>query len=219
MSMTSCASARRYRSPLVALLVAGVALLCPSFVNPATVAAQPVQRDIMETLRADPRFSTLVRAVEAAGLADTLKAPGPYTLYAPTDEAFRKLGTGTVDSLLQDQEALRRLLRTHIAPGYVTAAQAVQVPSVPNVLGEPIIVSTADSSVYMNDGRVIEPDLRASNGVIQVVDMVWTKEALNPRALPTAGEAETGGPFVALIGAVLIAAGLAVSHFRARATQ
>ena len=203
--------ARRGWGRLNVLLAVGAMLLALTLpIGLPSAAAQPAQRDLVETLRADPRFSTLARAIEAANLVETLKGPGPYTLFAPTNEAFSKLPNGALDTLLRNPEDLRRILTYHVAPGIVTSAQAIQVPSVANIQGEPIKVIVNNGTVQMNNATVIEKDLLASNGIIHVVDAVWLNAALGPNALPTAGVAESPFLVALLAGMALLAAGLVV---------
>jgi len=216
----SGALVRVCRGVLLAVVVAGgLQVVATMLGGVPAVAAQPAQRDLLDTIRGDARFSTLARAVEVAGLSDTLKAPGPYTFFAPTNDAFNKLAPGTVDGLLKDPENLRRVLLSHVSPGYVTAAQAVQVPTLPDTQGRAITVGANGATVTMNGARVTEPDLRASNGVIHVIDTVWVNAGASPRALPTAGEAAGSTPLVALTGVLLLASGLLVFRGRARATR
>jgi uncharacterized surface protein with fasciclin (FAS1) repeats len=209
-------TARYARTLLSVLAIGALQLVVLLTATSMTATAQTAPVDLMETIRAEARFSTLVRAVEAAGLVETLKSPGPYTFFAPTNDAFNKLAPGTLDALLKDRETLRRVLTSHISAGSVTAAQAVQIPTLPDVNGNPIQVSPQGASVYMNESRVTQADLRASNGVIHVVDTVWTKTALNPQALPVAGEAEDRASRDTLtfagLGLLLLAAGLVVTR-------
>lgn len=211
MKVGTISLARWWRARLNVLLAVGAMLLALTLpIGLPSAAAQPAQRDLVETIRADARFTTLVRAIEVAGLVDTLKGPGPYTFYAPVNEAFDSLAPGTLDTLLRNPEGLRQLLTYHVAPGVVTSAQAIQIPSVSSIQGRPITVNVTESLVRMNGTAVIQADVRASNGIIHVVDGVWLAAVLNPPALPTAGTAET--PFLAALvaGMALIAAGLVV---------
>jgi uncharacterized surface protein with fasciclin (FAS1) repeats len=205
---------------LLAIVASGVVQLAVTLQNGvAPAAAQPAQRDLMETIRAEARFSTLVRVVETAGLVDMLKAPGPYTFFAPTNDAFNKLAPGALDTLLKDPEALRRVVLSHLSPGYVTAAQAVQVPTLTDARGAPISVGADGASVSMNNARVTQPDLLADNGVIHVLDTVWVAAAANPRTLPTAGAAEDQSLSYTLIGTLLLACGLFLLRRRAAAAH
>jgi transforming growth factor-beta-induced protein len=134
--------------------------------------------DIVDTAVADGRFTTLVAAVQAAGLVDTLKGEGPFTLFAPTDEAFAKLPAGTVEDLLKPEnlETLTNILLYHVVPGKVMAADVVQLDGqmVDTALeGEQIKITVKDGKVYLNDTvQVIITDVETSNGVIHVIDAV-----------------------------------------------
>lgn len=210
--------ARRWRARLNVLLAVGAMLLALALpIGLPSAAAQPAQRDLVDTVRTDAQFSTLARAIEVAGLVDILKGPGPYTLYAPTNQAFEALAPGALDALLRNPEDLRQVLTYHVAPGVVTSAQAIQAPSVSNIQGKQISVNITESLVRMNGSAVIQADVPASNGIIHVVDGVWLVAALNaqasnPQALPTAGTAENPFSTALAIGLALIAAGLVVGR-------
>jgi uncharacterized surface protein with fasciclin (FAS1) repeats len=130
---------------------------------------------IVEVAAGDETFSTLVQAVEAAGLADTLAAEGPYTVFAPTNEAFEALPEGTVEQLLQpeNQEALTQLLTYHVLPQEVPAAEVVS-GDVDTVAGPPVSVNVDDATgnVSVNEATVVQADVQASNGVIHAIDQV-----------------------------------------------
>jgi uncharacterized surface protein with fasciclin (FAS1) repeats len=126
--------------------------------------------DIVDTAVSAGSFNTLVKAVQAAGLVDTLKGPGPFTVFAPSDEAFAKLPQDKLDALLQDKDALTKVLTLHVVPGKVLAAD-VQPGQVQTVQGSPITLSTADG-VQVDNARVVQADVVASNGVIHVIDSV-----------------------------------------------
>jgi uncharacterized surface protein with fasciclin (FAS1) repeats len=127
--------------------------------------------DIVDTAVSAGQFNTLVKAVQAAGLVDTLKGKGPFTVFAPTDEAFAKLPAGTLESLLQDKEKLAKILTYHVVPGKVTASQ-VKPGSVKTVQGQSLTVRTEGGGVMVDNARVIKTDVMASNGVIHVIDSV-----------------------------------------------
>lgn len=130
-------------------------------------------KDIVETAVADGRFTTLVAAVEAAGLVDTLKGEGPFTVFAPTDEAFAKLPAGTIEALLADIPALTDILLYHVVPGKVMAADVVNLTSAGTVLGQDINIKVENGNVYLNDTvMVIITDIKTYNGVIHVIDSV-----------------------------------------------
>ena len=132
-----------------------------------------MDKDIVETATGAKSFSTLLTAAKAAGLVETLQGEGPYTVFAPTDEAFAALPPGTLKGLLADKEALKALLLYHVVPGAVTADQVVGLTSADSVEGSPIAISVKDGTVYLNDSaKVVTPDVMASNRVIHVIDQV-----------------------------------------------
>ncbi len=126
--------------------------------------------DIVDTAVSAGSFKTLVTAVQAAGLVDTLKGPGPFTVFAPTDEAFAKIPKATLDGLLKDKAALTKVLTYHVVPGKVMAAD-VKAGKVKTVQGGEITVSTM-GGVKVDNANVIKTDVAASNGVIHVIDTV-----------------------------------------------
>ncbi len=127
--------------------------------------------DIVDTAVSAGSFKTLVTAVTAAGLGDTLKGPGPFTVFAPTDEAFDKLPAGTVESLLKDIPKLKKILLYHVVSGKVMAADVVKLKSADTVEGSSVKID-ASSGVKINDANVVSPDVAADNGVIHVIDTV-----------------------------------------------
>jgi uncharacterized surface protein with fasciclin (FAS1) repeats len=127
--------------------------------------------DILDTAVSAGQFKTLVKAVQEAGLVDTLKGEGPFTVFAPTDEAFAKLPAGTLDALLQDKEKLAAVLTYHVVPGKVTAAQ-VRPGMVKTVQGQSLTVKANRGGVMVDNARVVTTDIMASNGVIHVIDTV-----------------------------------------------
>lgn len=128
-------------------------------------------KDIVDTAVAAGSFNTLVTAVKAAGLADTLKSPGPFTVFAPTDEAFAKLPAGTVEALLKDKEKLTAILTYHVVPGKLMASDVVSKSSLKTVQGQTLRVS-ASGGAKVNDANIVKTDIVASNGVIHVIDTV-----------------------------------------------
>jgi transforming growth factor-beta-induced protein len=137
-----------------------------------TKAPEPMVKDIVDTAVANGSFTTLVAAVQAAGLVETLKGAGPFTVFAPTDEAFKKLPAGTVEGLLKDPAKLKDILLYHVVPGKVMAADVVNLSSADTALGKPIAIKVMDGKVMINDASVVLPDVAASNGVIHVIDSV-----------------------------------------------
>jgi transforming growth factor-beta-induced protein len=162
-------------------------------------------KTIADVAAADGRFKTLLTAVTAAGLADTLKSAGPFTVFAPTDEAFAKLPAGTVDGLLKDLPKLKDILTYHVVPGKVMAADVVKLTKAKTVQGAEIAIKVEGNKVMINDATVIITDIPASNGVIHVIDRV----ILPPAAPKTIADvAAADGRFKTLMTAVT-AAGLA----------
>jgi transforming growth factor-beta-induced protein len=132
-------------------------------------------KTIVEIAAGDERFTTLVAAVKAAGLVDTLNGKGPFTVFAPTNDAFAKLPAGTLDSLLkpENKQKLTDILLYHVVSGDVMAADVVNLTSATTVLGKDIKITVKGGKVYLNDNvQVIITDIKASNGVIHVIDMV-----------------------------------------------
>nr|WP_199295943.1 MULTISPECIES: fasciclin domain-containing protein [unclassified Trichocoleus] len=127
--------------------------------------------DIVDTAVNAGSFSTLVAAVKAANLVDTLKGEGPFTVFAPTDEAFAKLPAGTVDALLQDVPKLTKILTYHVVSGKVMAADVTKLKSATTVEGSDVKID-ASSGVKINDSTVTTPDVAADNGVIHIIDTV-----------------------------------------------
>lgn len=125
---------------------------------------------IVETAVQAGQFSTLVKAIEAAGLVDTLKGEGPFTVFAPSDEAFAKLPEDKLNALLADKEALTKVLTYHVVPGKVMSSD-VQAGEVQTKAGQAITLRT-EGGVQVNDSRVVNADITASNGVIHVIDSV-----------------------------------------------
>jgi transforming growth factor-beta-induced protein len=130
-----------------------------------------MQKNIVETARDAGTFTTLIAAIDRAGLESTLAGEGPFTVFAPSDEAFVQLPAGTVDSLLAEPAKLAQVLTYHVVPGRVTAADAAGLENAPTVQGEDLPLS-ADGGIHVDGARVISADIEASNGIIHVVDRV-----------------------------------------------
>jgi len=128
-------------------------------------------RDIVDTAVAAGNFTTLVTALRAAGLVDTLKGPGPFTVFAPSDAAFAKIPRAQLDALLADRNRLTQVLTFHVVPGRVMAAD-VRPGQVTTVQGGQLTVATSGGNVTVNGARVTATDIAASNGVIHVIDTV-----------------------------------------------
>ncbi len=131
-------------------------------------------KDIVETAVAAGSFNTLAKALTAADLVTTLKGKGPFTVFAPTDEAFAKLPAGTVESLLkpENKAKLQRILTYHVVSGKVMAADVVKMSSAKAVSGDTLKISTTGGKVMVDKANVVKTDIAASNGVIHVIDTV-----------------------------------------------
>jgi len=151
------------------LPVIAISLLLAS----SMVAGTP-NKDIVDTAVAAGQFNTLAKALQAAGLVDTLKGTGPFTVFAPTDEAFAKLPQGTVEELLkpENKSKLVAILTYHVVAGEVTANDVVKLTSAKTVNGERLKITTMDGNVMVNDAHVVKADILCSNGVIHVIDTV-----------------------------------------------
>ena len=140
----------------------------------ASAGHHGMKKDIVDVAAANGSFSTLVAAVKAAGLVDTLKGEGPFTAFAPTDEAFAKLPAGTVENLLkaENKDKLVAILTYHVVSGKVMAADVVTLTSAATVQGQSVNVATNNGAVMINDATVVKADVKATNGVIHVIDTV-----------------------------------------------
>jgi len=136
--------------------------------------ARASNQDIVDTAVGAGQFKTLVAALSAADLVETLKGPGPFTVFAPTDEAFAKLPAGTVESLLkpENKAKLTAILTYHVVPGVVKAEQVTKLTEAKTVNGAMVKVATHDGKVMINGATVVKADIPASNGVIHVIDKV-----------------------------------------------
>lgn len=128
-------------------------------------------KDIVDTAAEAGSFNTLVTAVQAAGLVETLKGEGPYTVFAPNDEAFAKIPADDLQALLDDKEKLTAVLTYHVVPGKVMAKDVMTLSEAKTVQGQSVMIDTS-SGVTVDGAKVIETDIMASNGVIHVIDTV-----------------------------------------------
>ena len=135
------------------------------------LAASAQANDIVDTAVAAGSFKTLATALGAAGLVDTLKGKGPFTVFAPTDEAFAKIPKADLDALLKDKAKLTAVLTYHVVPGKVMAKD-VKAGQVKTVQGSNITISTSYGNVSVNNAKVVKTDIVADNGVIHVIDTV-----------------------------------------------
>ncbi len=176
--------------------IANMAIAAVAAIGLATssASARAAEKDIVDTAVSAGQFDTLAAALGAAGLVDTLKGAGPFTVFAPTDDAFAKLPAGTVDNLLkpENKDQLIAILTYHVVPGSVMAADVVKLTEAKTVNGKMVTVKVDGSNVMINDAKVVTPDIAASNGVIHVIDAV----ILPPERLNNARRAalDRGGP-------------------------
>lgn len=133
-------------------------------------------KKIIETAIADGSFKTLISAVNTAGLTETFSGPGPFTFFAPNDEAFAKLPKGTLEGLLKDIPKLKQLLNYHVVTGKVLAANVMNLSSAKTLQGQDVAI-TSNNGVKVNDAKVIKTDIACENGTIHVIDTVLTLPA------------------------------------------
>ncbi|HMD42018.1 MAG TPA: fasciclin domain-containing protein [Candidatus Acidoferrum sp.] len=157
----------------VASFMAAVALVL-SLSQQTSARPKPASKDIVDTAVAAGSFKTLVAALQAAGLVDTLKSNGPFTVFAPTDEAFAKLPAGTVEDLLkpENKAKLVAILTYHVVPGKVLASEVTKIDSAKTVNGQSLAISVNDGTVMVDNAKVVKTDILCSNGVIHVIDSV-----------------------------------------------
>ena len=157
-----------------------VATALAMVVTTSRQTAAQAQKDIVDTAIAAGSFNTLATALTAAGLVDTLRGAGPFTVFAPTDAAFAKLPAGTLETLLkpENQEKLRRILTYHVVAGKVMASDVVKLQSAKAVSGDTIMVKVQNGVVHVDNATVTKTDITASNGVIHVVDSVILPKGL-----------------------------------------
>lgn len=150
----------------IAIFVLALSLLAPS------LARADGGKDIVDTAVAAGNFKTLAKALTEADLVTTLKGKGPFTVFAPTDEAFAKLPKGTLDALLKDKKKLAAVLTYHVVAGKVMAADAAKLTSAKTVNGQSLTIKATGGSVTIDGANVVKADIVASNGVIHVIDTV-----------------------------------------------
>jgi transforming growth factor-beta-induced protein len=174
----------------------GIIHVIDAVIIPPSIAAASLP-DIVDTASEAGQFTTLLVAAEAAGLVDTLKGEGPFTVFAPTDEAFAALGDETIAALLADPETLANILLYHVVPGRVLAADVVELASAETAAGFPVVIKATDDGVMVNNANVVAPDIMASNGVIHVIDAV-----ILPPTTDIVDTAIADGRFTTLVAAV-----------------
>jgi uncharacterized surface protein with fasciclin (FAS1) repeats len=130
------------------------------------------KKSIVETAVGSGKFNTLVTAVKAADLVETLSGPGPFTVFAPTDDAFAALPAGTVEALLKNKDKLQAVLTYHVVAGKVMASDVVNLKSAKTVNGQDVTIMVKDGTVMVDNAKVVMTDIECSNGVIHVIDAV-----------------------------------------------
>lgn len=151
--------------------IAASVVVMAAIVAVSPLPARTQQMDLVDTAVSAGSFNTLAKALTEAGLVPTLKGQGPFTVFAPTDEAFAKLPPGTLEALLQDKAKLQAVLTYHVVPGKVMAADVVKLTAARTVQGQDLRISSVDG-VKVNQAKVLKTDIVASNGVIHVIDAV-----------------------------------------------
>ncbi|MBA6265484.1 fasciclin domain-containing protein [Colwellia sp. Bg11-12] len=153
----------------VSIVVASLAFMPVSYAE-----HHGMKKDIVDVAAENGSFNTLVAAVKAGGLVGTLKGDGPFTVFAPTDEAFAKLPEGTLEMLLkpENKDKLVDILTYHVVSGKVMSTDVVKVTSAPTIQGKMLMVKVIDGNVMINKAKIIMADVKASNGVIHVIDTV-----------------------------------------------
>lgn len=152
--------------------IAGLALAIAPVALAAQGPAAASEKDIVTVAVEAGSFKTLAAALQAAGLVETLQGKGPFTVFAPTDEAFAKLPAGTVEALLKDKEKLTAILTYHVVPGKVMAADVVKLNSAKTVNGQEVSIKVMGKMVHIDNATVTTADVPASNGVIHIIDTV-----------------------------------------------
>lgn len=155
-----------------AFVVLSVLGLLAGFGASVSRAADQPANDIVDTAVGAGKFKTLVTAVKAAELVETLKGEGPFTVFAPTDDAFAKVPKETLEALLKDKKALTSVLTYHVVPGKVMAADVVKLDSAKTVQGKMLSIVTKDGKVTVNGVNIVKTDIVCKNGVIHVIDGV-----------------------------------------------
>jgi transforming growth factor-beta-induced protein len=151
-------------------VVAAIGVTWAPWQSPAAEAGK--KKDIVDTAAAAEQFKTLVTAVKAAELVDVLKGAGPFTVFAPTDEAFKKVPKEQLEALLKDKKKLQAVLTYHVVPGDVKAQDVVKLKSAKTAEGKSLTIAVKDGTVRINDANVVKTDIECSNGVIHVIDAV-----------------------------------------------
>jgi uncharacterized surface protein with fasciclin (FAS1) repeats len=164
----------KFESKIASLMLVGAMAMGVAIMSVDSVGATDhhEKKDIVDTAVAAGSFKTLATALETAGLIETLKGKGPFTVFAPTDEAFAKLPAGTVESLLKDKEKLTKILLYHVVSGKVMAKDVVTLKSAKTVQGSSVKINVSGGKVMVDNANVVKTDVVAANGVIHVIDTV-----------------------------------------------
>ena len=162
---------------------------------------KPQQKDIIETATDAGNFTTLLAAINATNLTDTLKGKGPFTVFAPTDEAFAALPSGTIEALLNDTSALKKILLYHVAKGRLTAEDVANMSNINTLEGQKLPVNVTDQGVFVGNAMITMADINASNGVIHVIDAVLIPPE-KPQQKDIIQTATDAGNFTTLLAAI-----------------
>jgi uncharacterized surface protein with fasciclin (FAS1) repeats len=154
-----------------------LALVAPAAIAQSSTTHKAHMKDIVQVAVDAGSFNTLVTAVKAADLVETLKGPGPFTVFAPSDAAFAKLPAGALDGLLADKSALTSVLTFHVVPGRILSSDIAKKDGARTVNGQPLDIEMRNGKVYVNGAQVVSADIPASNGVIHVIDAVMLPSA------------------------------------------
>ena len=165
---------KRFKTALFAAAALSFISASSLFAGECSASKAAASKDIVDVAVSVDDFSTLVAAVKAAGLVDTLKGDGPFTVFAPTNDAFAKLPAGTVETLLkpENKEKLVAVLTYHVVPGKVKAADVVKLSSAATVQGSSIVIKVEGGKVMVDNANVVKTDIETSNGVIHIIDSV-----------------------------------------------
>ena len=154
------------------ILPIGIITALFTLISTFAIAEHHGKKDIVDTAVANGNFTTLVKAVQAADLVDTLKGDGPFTVFAPTDEAFAKIPAEDLNALISNKPALSDLLTYHVVAGKVLAADVAALSVAQTVQGQSVSISVQDGKVFVDGAQVVMADIMTSNGVIHVIDSV-----------------------------------------------
>ena len=160
-----------YKPKFTVLVVAVLVISVLTFAS-TEYMSRMAKKNIVETAVTAGQFNTLVTAVKAADLVETLSGPGPFTVFAPTDDAFAKLPEGTVESLLKNKDKLKAVLTYHVVAGKVMASDVVNLKSATTVNGQKITIKVKYGTVMVDNAKVVKTDIECTNGVIHVIDTV-----------------------------------------------